>query len=315
MFKLSFTEKLSVQSTETLDQRYVRQLIEIFKKHFPADLPETIWHYTSFEKFTAILKSNELWFTHVSELNDTTEVELAANISRHLLDKQTNLSNLGEREKFLLQRARNGLLEKNVDSTWYTSSFSTEHDDLTQWNAYGIHGQGIAIGFNSRELIKFFSNSIEDRPMVCQVCYEIAILESFGNSLIAATLKNFIDDFSHIKNAKIASDQFIQLWGRHIDAFSIVPKNPRFSSEKEWRLASQVKNDFDRQKLHSVLGRQHMKMGKGLKSDSMHNRIPITQLVLGPTFGLLNELELTLKKFKATDIEILKSKIPLRMTS
>ena len=314
MNQLSGVAELLSPSANALDQKYVGQLVKTFRGHFDESLPPTIWHYTTLEKFKQIIASNQIWFTHVSSLNDMSEVEYAANISRELLDKFTASSELTLREKRLLQRARSGLLEKNNDSSWFISSFTEENDDLNQWNAYGDHGNGVAIGFGTLELIRFFSNSPNDRPMICQVCYDIDKLQAFGNKLVELTLENFRNDFSGIVDDTIASEKFIEYWGKHVDVFSVVPKHHKFASEKEWRFASQVRSVIDHVKLHTQNGRQHMRMGRGGQSDSQFATLPIAHVMMGPTtdHAMQEMTRSSLVQSRYINVTISRSEIPLR---
>ena len=93
----------------------------LYFDHFPITAaPEILWHYTTADKFLKIIESGELWFTHVSCLNDTEEVRLAAGVTRRAIDRlelryknDLKLSKIVER---LANYSRETLLEQNTES-------------------------------------------------------------------------------------------------------------------------------------------------------------------------------------------------------
>ncbi len=295
------------------NDNYALQLAQTFHEHFAMHLPEVVWHYTSFETFEKIVKSNEIWSTHVSCLNDLSEVTFAANLIRGVLDAYIKDDGLAIRDRQLLEIARTSLLESNSDSSWFVACLSEAEDDLAQWARYGEQSKGVAIGFHSRELIRFFSGSAEDRPMFCKVCYDAQKTLEFGSKLIALTLSNFHGQDTGVDDIVTASKQFFENWGPHVDAFSIVPKHPGFVSEREWRIARQVLNPNAEPSLCVSEGRKFLRLQRGKHSDSKHTLLPIAHVRVGP-LGAANKVNIVQSLlFEAghKDVRVTKSTIPL----
>lgn len=296
------------------DKKYVAQLTDAFLRHFGSNVPNMLWHYTSYETFEKIVSSNQIWFTHVSTLNDCSEVTHAADLSRTALEKYLKVKALTVRERCLLEYIKETLLESNADSSWYVSCFTELEDDLSQWRAYGNNATGVAIGFDARELLRFLSNSPSDRPMLCPVSYDTVKVLKFGEDLIALTLKNFDTDFNSISDDGAAAVSFIERWGKHVDAFSIVPKNPKFAAENEWRFAQQIRTIEDSARSLTIGSRRILPMLKGTCSDCKSSLLPIVQVAVGPTSteNLSNVVEAYLDTYGYSNITVTRSSIPLR---
>jgi hypothetical protein len=298
-------------SSDRIDQKYVDQLVQLFHRFFRTAVPDVLWHYTSLESAEKIICGDSLFFSHVSELNDTTEVEYAANLSRRQLEKWLSNEALDLGQKALLEAAKSSLLEKNRDSSWYTFSLSDVRDDLSQWRAYGNSCAGVSIGFDSRKLIRFLSNSTTSRPMVLPVCYDEETVCQFGDAIIALTLENFASDFG---GSTFRIENFLSVWGRHVDAFSVLPKKLHFSSEREWRFAIQP-NPIQIAVSQAKLAKEgRLLVGKGHASDFGGIELPIVEILEGPLAGIgaSEQLKQAFDEKKEKQPILSKSIIPLR---
>jgi hypothetical protein len=71
---------MSVTQAQKVDYAYaVAFILRKALRDKQQGMPETVWHYTSCATLVKILESKSLWATHVSCVNDTSEV-------RHLFD-------------------------------------------------------------------------------------------------------------------------------------------------------------------------------------------------------------------------------------
>jgi hypothetical protein len=195
----------------TRDEKYVHELSHVFTTYFQEPVPETLWHYTSNEAFEKIIQSNQLWFTHISGLNDLTEGEHAVRLAKVIISSYLQ-GNISPRQSILLKTMRDRMLVSNKDSSWFTFSLSDALDDRLQWEAYGDRNRGIAIGFQSKELVRFISKSPVDRPMLCKVIYEEQKAIDFGSLILSIAMSNFTNDFAHVEDDKIAVEEFITSW-------------------------------------------------------------------------------------------------------
>ena len=300
--------------SKNLRQNYVNQLAAIYQGHFPSKLPLTLFHYTSIQSFKGIVASNQIWFGHVSSMQDATEVMRAVELSKVIINATLQSSGVNQRAKMLLERMLSGLLNSNANSRWYVASFTEAFEDAAQWQRFGDNYKGICIEFDTLELIKYFSASIEDRPFFGKVVYDTQELLNFGSKLLAAALSNFDDDYSHIPDDDTAAQQFIPLWGDLVDVFSIIPKVPSYSSEKEWRFAIDASKlrESDKNFIEHN-GKKKLKQGKGLASDYVATKLPIASVRLGPHCSENEQLQIEyeLRNAGFVDVKIAKSILQL----
>jgi hypothetical protein len=265
------------------DQKYVTQITRVFQNHYNSQLPSSLWHYTSAETFLKILTSQEIWFTHVSAHKDEAEVAYAIWMMKATLETGLKRLDYTARIKTLLSTALTRMAKDNSKSSWFTASFTGLADSSYHWKTYGNNLEGVAICFNSQELIRFFSASPTDRIGVVESIYDTQHNLNFCGKLLAMALLNFEEDYSHISDDQIAAENFLGSWGKHADFFSIMPKLQTFASEKEWRFARQFRyetgqseEDFQRK-----ITEKYWPTGRGKLSDSEHANLPIVGVKFG----------------------------------
>src|SRR5579871_5811987 len=105
--------------------------------------PETpLFHYTSFEGLSGILKTKQLWLTDHKYLNDPSEIEHGKKIVLEHIEK--NIPSNPE----LLDHFKNKIIDI-IDNGYKTfiTSFCQKEDYLPAWRYYGGDGAGFSIGF------------------------------------------------------------------------------------------------------------------------------------------------------------------------
>lgn len=279
----TYSFEIPTYSNLTGDQKYVTQISKVFEDHYNSQLPSSLWHYTSAETFLKIITSQEIWFTHVSAHKDEAEVAYAILMMKATLEAGLKRLDYTSRIKTLLSTALTRMAKNNSQSSWFTASFTGLADSSYHWTTYGNKLEGVAICFNSRELIRFFSTSPTDRIGVVESIYDTPHNLNFCGKLLAMALLNFEEDYSHISDDQIAAEKFLASWGKHADFFSIMPKRQTFASEKEWRFARQFRyetgqseEDFQRK----ITGK-YWPTGRGKLSDSEHANLPIVGVKFG----------------------------------
>ena len=104
-------------------------------------LPDVLYHYCPSPSFLEIIRSRVLWLTHQSGLNDLREsVWVVPFIQEEMRRRRTDATT-----EFLVQLGRQ--FDVNAQMETYVASFSSDGDVLSQWRAYGMDGDGFAIGF------------------------------------------------------------------------------------------------------------------------------------------------------------------------
>ena len=116
---------------------------------------QIVYHYCSLDTFVKIATGKKLWLSIVFCMNDYEEHRWFRRLVRNVAKEMVDAGEVSQDE------LRKGLLrgdsildieeERFGDgvNTWkqvYCISFSKDHDSLSQWRAYGDHGQGVAMG-------------------------------------------------------------------------------------------------------------------------------------------------------------------------
>src|SRR5574344_1467087 len=174
------------------------------KKILDNDTNCIIYHYTKPEKLLNILSGGTLRFSNALYLNDKEEITYSYKLIVSLIGEEQNLN------KDLFEKIKNHFTNKYkhiIDGEnefvnnleYFTTSFSTESDNLTLWNNYakGKNYTGYNIGFDKQKLIKEMSEN-DYLPIYGSVIYDkqkqikiIHVIFKKWNSLF----ENYMDNF------------------------------------------------------------------------------------------------------------------------
>lgn len=171
---------------------------------------ELIYHYTSLEALTGIIKNKkvELWATNYQYFNDPREYSFSKNVLRDYSVKTKQ--------------------EMDLDFYLYLISFCLEGDSLNLWRFYSNDGYGISLGFDMDELK---NNSTKDNNIIYEI--EECIYCDESNKL-----KSIEDKINNLRSICINNpDENEKL------ACSLI-KHISYESEKEVRLILTEKKGF-----------------------------------------------------------------------
>ena len=186
-------------------------------------VPDVLYHYCPSPALPEILQSGVLWLTHQSGLNDFREaVWVVPFIQDEIRQRQTDAT-----KEFLIQVGRqfdlNALLET------YVASFSSNGDVLSQWRAYGMDGDGFAIGFRSQA----FQAKL-GVPMTSAVPEHT--VKSLNVHYDDKALKTLIETiFDHHLSAQQDENNALNC-AYNLRTLALSFKNPAFREEDEWRV-------------------------------------------------------------------------------
>lgn len=259
-------------------------------------LPDVLYHYCPSRALPEILQSGVLWLTHQSGLNDLHEAVWAVPfIQDAIQQRKTDIT-----KEFLVAVGR--LFELNALSETYVASFSSDGDVLSQWRAYGMDGDGFAIGFRpsafpAQPRIPITSAVPDHTVGLLKVYYD--------NEMLKRTITDILDcQLSAEQDANSIINCSFQL-----RALALSFKNPAFREEDEWRVCyspiittDPVKRDLQiigmlrelrfRTNRYGVLPYFQMPFGSNAREDA------IAEIVVGPknlsSNQLLNMLLLSL---------------------
>lgn len=259
---------------------------------------KTIFHYTDVNGLTGIVSDGCVWATHSSRLNDMTENELG-----FILVKEHVINSFNGASRQLFEKA---LLEfKSVET--YVACYSTENDLLGQWRSYTGDKVGYCLGFETK-----YMATIDDRmPILEKVIYnDIKAIELLDHLL------QRVDDFlSTNPFGEVEVGYILGIIEATLSNFACIIKHHKFEEEREYRQIYQPEKTALRLERFVRNGQfgltPYVKIGF-LEKD----RLPLKSVTIGPCkdFELEeNSLRILLKQYDYGDVEIMKSKIPLRV--
>ena len=282
------------------------------------DTDYTIYHYTKPEKLLDILQGETIRFSNVLYLNDKDEVAYSYKLIVQLIEKAQNLNeelfekihnHFFAKYKYIVDG--NSDFENNIE--YFTTSFSSDSDNLTLWNNYakGKNYTGYNIGFNKKKLIKDMESK-NYFPIYGSVIYD----RKKQTQIILSIFKKWNTLFEKASKSKKASKiKLFNILFELIDVLNIVSiffKNPEFKNEHEYRIV-----------LVNAFGTEKSKPTKIVEKNGLFvpyieykfNKSSVSSVNIGPTLNetiFFTSTNRMLLNFGYENIEVYRSKIPLR---
>jgi len=290
---------------------------------------ETIYHYTDFHGLIGILKNQSLFATNINFLNDTKEF----NHGIELLEYIFNSFPTNEETKGILNHLRSDV--KTIYSLdRYVTCFSKNGDLLSQWRSYGNQGNGIAIGFESREI----GNSLEEYVNGINIIYD----ETTQKSIIQEYIKILLEYFQSKKELFDWSDNDYELLVsrtilEYLEGILASFKHPSFIEEQEFRIEYNIDGNINKRNNKELFFRNsdnliipYVKLFSKLVESEINEidkledflnleqgkMLPIKEIILGPSLDFeMNSLaiEMLLNRNGYEGVKIKPSKIPYRI--
>lgn len=288
------------------------------KKILDNDKNSTIYHYTKPEKLLNILKSASIRFSNALYLNDKDEIAYSYKLIVKLIDETPNL------ETDVFEKIKNhfiskykhiidGEIDSKIELEYFTTSFSSENDNLTLWNNYskGKSYTGYNIGFNKDLLIKDMIEK-EFHPIYGSVIYDT----KKQAKILTSIFKKWNTQIKKLsKTRKNYEVHLFDLIFELIDILSIVSlffKNPQFNNEKEYRIVLVNGVDIKSAKQTKIIEKNGLFIPY-IEYNFSHNTV--SNVNIGPTlderifYASTNRM---LMNYGYENIDVRKSKIPLR---
>lgn len=288
------------------------------KKILDNDKNSTIYHYTKPEKLLNILKSASIRFSNALYLNDKDEIAYSYKLIVKLIDETPNL------ETDVFEKIKNhfiskykhiidGEIDSKIELEYFTTSFSSEHDNLTLWNNYskGKSYTGYNIGFNKDLLIKDMIEK-EFHPIYGSVIYDT----KKQAKILTSIFKKWNTQIKNLSNTRKNYEvHLFDLIFELIDILSIVSlffKNPQFNNEKEYRIVLVNGVDIKSAKQTKIIEKNGLFIPY-IEYNFSHNTV--SNVNIGPTlderifYASTNRM---LMNYGYENIDVRKSKIPLR---
>jgi hypothetical protein len=260
------------------------------------------WHYTNWVGLNGILKTSELWASHISYLNDSNEMSHAVKRFKEVVTK-----GVVDPKRLDWKKDVEDHLLNAEDLDVCVASFSTKGDDLSQWRGYAHPGPGFALGFRKLTLQKYAEakrfrlehckyNQREQLEALAKIVMEFhkrrAEMSAHSAALNVSALKQKL----LTKFAKLAPTL----------------KSPSFEAENEWRLISPPLETLGGIDFHTsgslLVPHFALPIGDGSESALMAVRIGPS-----PHMKLMEKSVNELVKVRGyRDVQVSRTKVPFR---
>lgn len=107
------------------------------------------YHYTAIEKLESIVKSRQLWFSSLADVNDRAEIEDGA---AGFADFALRIPKKGIRDSAWWQNLVRETTESGLQE-YFVFCLTTDEDSWPMWELYAGNTEGCCIGFNYSDLI------------------------------------------------------------------------------------------------------------------------------------------------------------------
>lgn len=230
-----------------------------------SEMPEILYHYTTWEGLRGIIESKSLWATNINFLNDRNEFRDSLRLLRNRIEEQDDSTRAvsNERPEPLIEVL--SALSKNV----YVASFSRNPDQLGQWRGYCTDDSAFSVGFNAGK-IREQSKLVRSVSVLGECLYQ-------EQQKIAA-----IDHI--IAEAESPRDEWIKFLADLTSGMiNVAPlcKDTSFEQEEEWRLALYIVGE-DKTHIKFRDGRGVMIPYYEVKLQTGGEPLPISSVRIGP---------------------------------
>jgi hypothetical protein len=201
-----------------------------------------LYHYTTGNGLIEIIKSGELWATHVACLNDSSELLYPIELLRVKVRKKLQ-SPASPELGFVLKQMEEGLSTPTIHTEGrFIVCFSEDGDDLSQWRAYGGGEGGYAIEFDS-ECLRRLPN--QQPTILGKVEYREDQHSVFLDDVLDNCIAYCLDGVRKKRAPSIEEwvTEFLQYWASLVIMFAPFIKHPRFAGEREWRLVYHLQDE------------------------------------------------------------------------
>lgn len=315
-------QMIDYEDVEEIDHFAIEQLHAIGSVVPPES---NVWHYTNGTALIAILDSMSVYSTHISCLNDASELRYAMSLYRRaiydLLKRRPNDGLGNDFLNFAMEYFSEGP-ESPHSSQYFVTCFSEEKDDLSQWRAYG-GDNGYAIGFKAGNL------GVWDAALT-RVCYDVE-----RQNYLAREAAETMLDYYHLGLEKHAptdielwQQEFIRAWDGAVTMMMAASiKHPAFSNEREVRVTKSL--SLKKESTSSELRRlrfiqrndmmsRHLplRFGPDATFGRSYYQLPFSEIMVGPCRNpRINgeSVQAMLRQKGYASIKVSHSRVPLRL--
>jgi len=280
--------------------------------------PNKLFHYTNAHGFHGIMDSGEIFATHISYLNDSSEYVHLIDIMRRAIDLlKTDTPDIHQTEPIrTVVNYLDSFSSEHIPQV-YVTCFSSEENDLGQWRAYSGGEGGVALGFRPENLI--VAAGIKGANLY-QVVYDDNLKIQLVMSILRFGMQEYKRVAEDVESARKTEylDQWLIEFVYWVAMLAPTLKHQAFQQEKEWRLITRADYKTKIELVPTSAGFK-LRIRLPLRAAMEHpidTRMPVSEVWIGPSPNtqLINQaLDLYLKRKGMTGVEIKRALIPLRM--
>lgn len=291
-------------AVEELRKQFARRRDERRGRH---QVPEVLYHYTDLRGAQGMFSSFNMWLSDAAYMNDPLEgtwVHHRASVAvqvlgesplavqtRAQIEGQLTAPDLWDQSLRSPQEISHQRQAAMFDAFMpaFIASFTEEGDLLSQWRGYGSGGEGVAIGFNLRELSL---SKIEgpflpaEAPAVVKVEYDQDRQDQELRWHFEAARRVYDEHAEGLSVNQYAARRFPALFHDVIrDALYWLRwefKSPYYSEEREWRLVSNPVGLHYKTRFSNGSIVPYVEMPLPQKAARPINEFAVPRIVLGP---------------------------------
>ena len=260
--------------------------------------PAIIYHYTNIDGLLGMVKTGKIWATHVSRLNDSSEYHHGIKVVEDCVRNSMPASSQPLVDKILSEF-------KRVET--YVASYSTKQDLLSQWRSYSGGKVGYCLGLATDGIATLDDST----PLIEPVIYK----DSLAQQVISTMVKRVEEYLQDNQFGDVEVGFLLGTVGALIGILACMIKHPKFEEENEYR-------QFHQPGITSLQLEQKFRHGRFGLTPYVEipfipeNRLPLRSVTIGPCTDAeleINTVKTLLEKHSYSNVEVLKSEIPLRV--
>jgi hypothetical protein len=255
--------------TATDPDQLFDQWIEFLHVAPEADLPETVYHYTTAAGLFGILNKKAIFLSDRNFLNDRTEIVHGRATATEFIRR--DIKGGDDTDSNALLEKTCDLINLDDDARHFIFSMSERGDDLSQWRGYANDGDGYTIGFNPRTMRQ--ASMGRAAPFGFN---RVSYSKTQFSSLVTRIRKQFLENYE--TGADI--DNFASCFGGAVEGASCYHKHNSFRYEREWRMVTFAYPEYSEVSVRESSGRITPFVEMALKTDKYE--ILIKEIGIGP---------------------------------
>jgi hypothetical protein len=298
-------------------------MFSIFTPQILADrpgAPEFLYHYTRPDAAISIIESGQLWLSHLSFMNDSSEIAYGRQLTKEVVVSYHPRAEYQERFLHMIDMMAEPGENDSIQN--YVICFCGNGDLLSQWRAYGNFGGGYALGFRyaamKSGMVGSSRGEFKTTPTFLSIRYGPDWSKNIQRECIDRLFQMMDErieagasaDFEVTPAFTVASEIVYLTW--------LASKDAGFSEENEVRLVLSLGLGWEKNLARFRAKDQHIVPYVPITlsdASSESARLPLQSVTVGPVVNeaaTARSLKVLLEANGYDQVEVQKSSIPFR---